>query len=49
MSTGSPRMLTLTSACQTSRTPADVAAGRVALTSLTVALRVPNRKRRRFW
>ena len=37
------------SACQTSSTLADVAAGRVALTSLTVALRVPNRKRRRFW
>ena len=34
-------MLTLTSACQTSSTPADVAAGRVALTSLAVALR-PN-------
>ncbi len=48
-STGSPRMLTQTSACQTSSTLAAVAGGKAALTSRAVALRVPNRKRRRLW
>src|SRR5262249_31428453 len=47
--TGSPRIPTRTSACQTSTTFGFVGGGSVQPDSWTVALRVPDRNRRRFW